>query len=285
MARLPKKAAERIAAGLKQFQPILAAAKSRDVNESDTVVVVTDLLQEIFGYDKYAEITSEHMIRGTYCDLAVKLDGTLSFLIEVKAIGLDLKEQHVKQAVDYAANQGVEWVMLTNGPVWKVYKVSFSKPIAHELVVDLDLASMSPRNSEHIDLLGLLAKEGWQKAHLGDYHSQKQALSRFTLGALLLSDSMLDILRREIRRLSPEVRIDAADIKQVLETEVVKRDVLEGEKAEAARKQVSKAAGKSLRFSRSRPKAEQPSTPPESGAGSALKSVAEEETMQPKQPA
>ena len=139
MARLPKKASERIAAGLKRFQPILATAKSRDVNESDTVVIVTDLLQEIFGYDKYAEITSEHMIRGTFCDLAVKLDGTLAFLIEVKAIGLDLKEQFVKQAVDYAANQGVEWVVLTNGTVWKIYKISFTKPIAQELVVDFDL--------------------------------------------------------------------------------------------------------------------------------------------------
>ncbi len=52
MARLPKRAIERISAGLKKFQPIVASAKSRDVNESDTVVIVTDLLQEVFGYDK-----------------------------------------------------------------------------------------------------------------------------------------------------------------------------------------------------------------------------------------
>src|SRR3972149_3541523 len=128
MAKLPKKAVERITAGLKRFQPILTAAKSRDVNESDTVVIVTDLLQEIFGYNKYAEITSEHMIRGTFCDLAVKLEGSLAFLIEVKAIGLELKEQHVKQAVDYAANQGCEGVTLTNAAVWRAYKVTFGKP-------------------------------------------------------------------------------------------------------------------------------------------------------------
>ena len=81
MARLPKKAAERIAVGLKRFQPILASARSRDVNESDTAVIVADVLQEIFGYDKYCEITSEHMIRSTYCDLAIKLDGTLALPI------------------------------------------------------------------------------------------------------------------------------------------------------------------------------------------------------------
>ena len=106
MAKLPKKAVERIIAGIKKFQPILASAKSRDVNESDIVVVVMDMLQEIFGYNKYEEITSEYMIRSTFCDLAIKLEDTLAFLIEVKAIGHELKDQHVKQAVDYAANQG-----------------------------------------------------------------------------------------------------------------------------------------------------------------------------------
>ena len=108
MAKLPKKATERIAAGIKRFQPILASSKSRDVNESDTALIVSDLLSDIFGYDKYSEITSEYQICGTYCDLAVKLDGKLALLVEVKAIGLDLKDQYVKQAVDYAANQGVE---------------------------------------------------------------------------------------------------------------------------------------------------------------------------------
>lgn len=251
MAKLPKKAVERITAGLKRFQPVLVSAKSRDVNESDTVVIVTDLLQEIFGYDKYAEITSEHMIRSTFCDLAVKLEGTLAFLIEVKAIGHELKDQHIKQAVDYAANQGCEWVALTNGAVWKVFRVRFSKPIEHELVVDMDLISVNPRNFEHIELVGLLAKEGWQKAQLGEYHSQRQALSRFILGALVLSDPILEVLRREVRRMSPDVRVEIDEIKGVLAADVLKREVLEGEKAAAAEKQVAKAAGRALRASRS----------------------------------
>jgi len=250
MTNLPKRVTERISAELKRFQPILVAAKSRDVNESDTVVIVTDLLQEIFGYDKYTEITSEYMIRGTYCDLAVKLDGVLALLIEVKAIGLDVKEQFVKQAVDYAANAGVEWVALTNGAVWQVYKVGFGKPIQHELVVDFDLVAMNPRKDEHIELLGLLAKEGWQRANLGEYHTQRQALSRFTLGALILSDPVLDFLRRQLKRLSPNVRLDTDEIKAALGADVLKRDVLEGEQANAARRQVARAAGRSLRTTR-----------------------------------
>ena len=69
MASAPKKVAERIAAGIKRYQPILESAKSRDVGESDTVTIVTDMLADVFGYDKYAEVTSEFSICGTYCDL------------------------------------------------------------------------------------------------------------------------------------------------------------------------------------------------------------------------
>ncbi len=59
MVQVPVRVADRLTAGIKRFQPILSSAKSRDVNESDTVILVTDMLSEIFGYDKYSEITSE----------------------------------------------------------------------------------------------------------------------------------------------------------------------------------------------------------------------------------
>jgi len=106
MANIPKRVEERIVGGIKKYQPVLAAAKSRDVGETDTVTIIKDMLADIFGYDKYSELTSEFAIRGTYCDLAIKLENQLTTLIEVKAIGLELKENHVKQAVDYAVNQG-----------------------------------------------------------------------------------------------------------------------------------------------------------------------------------
>jgi len=61
MAKIASKVAERISSGLKKFQPILESARTRDVNESDTVVIVTDMLQEVLGYDKYTEITSSPM--------------------------------------------------------------------------------------------------------------------------------------------------------------------------------------------------------------------------------
>lgn len=249
MSKVQKKVVERIVSGMKKYQPILATAKSRDVGEADTVTIIKDMLSEVFGYDKYHEITSEFAIRGTFCDLAIRLENKVSLLIEAKAIGLDLKEQHVKQAVDYAANQGVDWVLLSNGVSWRVYHLVFSKPIEQELVIEFDMLTLSHRAEKDIDTLYLLCKEGWQKSALGEYHTQRQALSRFFVGAMLQTETVLDVIRRELRRVSPDVKIDSQEIKDVLINEVIKREVLEGDKAAEASKKVSRAASKSLRAS------------------------------------
>jgi hypothetical protein len=171
-------------------------------------------------------------------------------LIEVKAIGLELREQHVKQAIDYAANQGVDWVVLTNGIIWRVYRVTFAKPIDKELVIEIDLTAVNPKNDKDVECLYLFCKEGWIKSVLGEYHEQRQALSRFFLGAVILSDPVLQVLRRELKRLSPDVKVDVDEIRSVLVSDVLKREVTEGEEAEVAKRKVARAAAKPLRVRR-----------------------------------
>lgn len=251
---IPNKVADRLAAALKRFQPILMSAKSRDVNESDTSLIATDLLAELFGYDKYSEVTRELAIRGTFCDLATRIDGKFQMLIEVKAIGLDLKDSHIKQAVDYGANQGIEWVALTNGNLWKVFRIVFAKPIDAELVLDIDLLAINPKSVRELESLFLLTRESMLKSGLYAYHDHLQATNKFYLSAVLLSDPVLETVRRELRRLS-DVKLELEELRSALQ-QVIKREVLEGEKAEDARKKVRGAASKMLRVRKPREESE-----------------------------
>jgi predicted type IV restriction endonuclease len=244
---IPSRVSERLAAGLKRFQPIFASAKSRDVNESDTSMIITDVLAEVFGYDKYSEVTRELTIRGTHCDLATRIEGKFQMLIEVKAIGLDLRDAHAKQAVDYAANQGVEWVALTNGVIWKVFRVIFAKPIETELVLEVDFLDLSHKTQAHLESLYLLTRESMMKSGLYAYHDHLQATNKFYLAAVVLSDPVLDTIRRELRRVS-DVKVEVDELRTLLREEVIKREVIEGEKAEAAHKKVTKSANKMLRI-------------------------------------
>jgi hypothetical protein len=247
MTKIPSKVQTRLIAGIKKFQPILEDAKQRGVNESDTVIIIIEVLCEVFGYDKFTEITSEKEIRGTYCDLATIIEQKVQTLIEAKAINQALKDGHVNQAVGYATNKGVDWVLLTNGIIWQVYKVLFTKPIDHELILEIDFLALDHHNEADLEKLFLLTKESWPKSALSDYCDQRKALSKYSIAAVILSDSVLNAIRHELKQISPDVRIDNEQIRSVLETEVLLEEVINGVKADEAHKLVSKAANKELK--------------------------------------
>ena len=69
------------------------------------------------------------------------------------------------------------------------------------------------------------------------------------MGAVILSDPVLEVVRRELRRLS-DVNVELDALRMALKQEVVKREVIEGEKADAARRRVNKAGTKALRARR-----------------------------------
>ena len=241
MTKITKRVTDRLIKEVPKFQKILTIAKDRDVNESDTVTIITDMLSTVFGFDKYTELTSEQAIRGTYCDLAIKLDGKIKFLIEVKAVGLNLKENHLRQAISYGSTHGIQWVVLCNGINWEIYKIRFEKPVNYDLVCSLDFSTLNPRKEEDQDKLFLLCKEGIAKDAIGEFHDHIQSVNRFMLGAIALSEPIISIIRRELRKISPGVKVTDEEIEKILLTEVLKRDVIQGESAEEAIKTVKKA--------------------------------------------
>ena len=202
MSNIPKKVIDRFQAAVPKFQKVIQIAKDRDLNESDTVSILNDILAEVFGYDKYLEVTSELMIRGTYCDLALKIDNKLEFLIEAKAVGIELKEQHMKQAIDYGANKGIQWVVLTNSIDWRIYRIRFEQPINFDLVCSFNFLNLSGKNEKDHDVLFILCKEGLAKAAREDYFEMVQNVNRYVIGHLLLGEVILCYIRKELRKLS-----------------------------------------------------------------------------------
>lgn len=242
--KIPKKVEERISQRLKSFQTIAGQQKQKDVAEADTVTLVKDMLADLFGYDKYNELTSEQQIRGTFCDLAVKIDGNIRYLIEVKAAALELNESHLKQALNYGVNQGIEWVMLTNGIVWKTYRIKFGQPYEWEEVTSFDIMQVNPKSEDDLSRLFLLCREAIQSDALEEYHEQIKTLNKFTIAQIVLSESVSGAIRREMRRLFPDVRTESEQIKSILESEVLKREVVDGDKAKETQLKIKKIVAK-----------------------------------------
>jgi predicted type IV restriction endonuclease len=240
MANIPKKALDRFIKAVPRFQKVLQTAKDRDVNESDTVSVINDVFAEVFGYDKYLEVTREVAIRGTYCDLALKVEDKIQFLIEAKAIGMDLKDAHMRQAIDYGANHGIQWVVLTNGIDWRVYRIRFEQPISSDLVCDFDFLALNPKDEKDQECLFILSKEGLSKNVRDEFYDKAQSVNRYVVGSLILGEPILSLIRRELKRLSEGVKIEVDEIEAIVRDEVLKREVVEGDEAEAAKARVNK---------------------------------------------
>ncbi|MBN2438813.1 MAG: type I restriction enzyme HsdR N-terminal domain-containing protein [Deltaproteobacteria bacterium] len=240
---LSKRITERIVQQVKRYQGILADAKNRDISESDTVMIIANMLADVLGYKKFIEITTEYSIRGTYVDLAVKVGNEVRFLVEAKAIGSPLKDAHVKQAIDYGANQGIEWIILSNGAIWQVYKIHFKQPIEKTLIYEVDLLNINPKNQQLIECFGNLSREGFTQSSMAAFCQQKQITSKFSIAAILMSPPMLMALRREIRRITPGVKVDEELLKTTLQYDVLKREVVDSDDA----KQVSELFKKASR--------------------------------------
>jgi predicted type IV restriction endonuclease len=244
MASIPAKVFERLKSNLSGLQKILEQAKNRDINEADTVVIVSDVLNNLFGYDKYEDITREYAIKGQYCDLVVKIDNTLKFLIEVKAIGITLQDKHYQQALDYGANNGTEWIVLTNGIIWKVYKVKFEKPIHTDFICEFNLLEMKIKNTNDVEKLFVLCKEGIRKNAIEEFSIHKMLVNKYYISAILSSESVIDSIRKELRKINPSIKPEDDEIISILKNDIQKREVIDSPEAIDAQEKYNKVIKK-----------------------------------------
>jgi len=238
--KIAKKTQDRLVAGLKKYQPIVRKLAERDISEADTVTVIKDMLTDIFGYDKYTELTSEQQIRGTFCDLAIRVEGKIHYLAEVKSAGTTLNDNHLRQAVNYGAHQGIEWILLTNGIIWKVYRIKFSQPIDWEEVYCFDMGQLSARSNDDLSKLFMLCRESISTDALKAFHKQAQILNRFVIAEMLLNDGVVGALRKEMRRLF-DLKASDDELRVLLSNDVIKRDALDGDGPKAAKATIKKA--------------------------------------------
>lgn len=262
MANIPTVVVKRITASVPKFKKVLERARERDVNESDTVTIITDILEEVFGFDKYTEITREYAIQGTYCDLAIKTNKRIEYLIEVKAIGIDLKETHLRQAVNYAAHEGIKWVVLTNGITWQVHRVTLDDRVKSTKLLEFNFIELNHRKKEDHEVLFLLCKRGISNDLIDEFYEYRQSVNRYVIGALIQTEAVASTIRRELRKIKPGIKVTTDEIQELVTHEVLKRDLVESDVAKEAIKNIQKMMKKNSKAkSKSVPVRDQPIEP------------------------
>jgi hypothetical protein len=146
--------------GTKKFKNVLRVSDQLDINRSNTTTIVLDMAHEIFGYDKYSEITSDFDIKNTSGVLAVENDKKLAFLIEVYPIKFDMNTILNIQLNGYGHYQGMDRVIVTNGIYWKVFNIDKQQKISN-LVSEFNFLDHTPIDSGHIEKLYKICRESF----------------------------------------------------------------------------------------------------------------------------
>ncbi len=217
-------ARERIKAAMRRFGSALSDLSARDANEGDTRLFVTDFLCDALGFDKYTELTTEYRVKGEYADYGVRIDKEIVAFIEVKRINTKLGPKHLRQVQSYAVNEGVEWLLLTNGAQWQAYHLTGGLPVVTDLALDVDLlGEQTPQTKAN--LLFHLSREALKRGRLAELWQAKRATSPKSLAAILCTPSVVDAVRKELRR-STGQQVPADEIQRLIQETVLRAECL-----------------------------------------------------------
>jgi predicted type IV restriction endonuclease len=211
--------------GIRRFAKPISEAVSRDANEGDTRLLVTDILCDVLGYDKYNELTTEYQVRGEFADYGIRIDQDLVAFLECKRATTKLTPKHLRQVEMYAVNEGVEWLILTNAHAWQVYHLTPGMPVRIDLAFEADLIESADPPAKRADKLFFLSRESLKRRQIDDLWMTQAATAPKMLAQALLSESMLSALRAEVWRRSRR-RVDNRHLAEVLATGVIQPEAL-----------------------------------------------------------
>ncbi len=190
---------EKMLSALKDYKKRYLTKNIGDLDESGTRIMINTFLTSILGYQELEEIKTEYMIKGTYADYIVQIGGKRHFLVEVKAFSIDLSDKHLRQAINYGANEGIDWAILTNGRQFQVYKIIFEKPISEKLVYEVDFSAEDFSAKEALEQLIYLHRDAVVKKSLTDLWSRYSALEPINIAGLLFSPQVVSFLKKELK--------------------------------------------------------------------------------------
>lgn len=189
----------KLLSAMKSYSKKFLSGNLTELDESGTRLMVNSFLTDVLGYTPIEDVKTEYMIRGTYADYVIQINGTQHFLVEVKALSLQLSDKHLRQATNYGANEGIDYVLLTNGKSFDFYKVIFNKPIEVRKVFSIDLSD-SENIKNGLEFLEFLHKDSVLHKGLDLLWSKTMALDPEYISGYLYDPSITNFIKRCLKK-------------------------------------------------------------------------------------
>lgn len=138
---------------IESLRSLLERHRHKGLKEYPTRTIFIDPLLSALGWDirDPEEVELEYpTVDGKSVDYAMKINRKAVLLLEAKQLNDSLDDvKAITQIVGYAANDGIEWCVLTNGIRYKVYKASEKAPAPDKLLFEV---SIDPCDSEGLSI-------------------------------------------------------------------------------------------------------------------------------------
>lgn len=190
---------QKLIVALKAYRKQFLDTGLTELDESGTRLMINSFLSDVLGYKPLEEIKTEYMIKGTYADYVVQVDKTRHFLVEVKALSFELSEKHLRQTINYGANEGIEYALLTNGKSFEFYKIIFDKPISSRLIFAVDLSDAAAVK-ETASFLQHLHKDSVVKNVFQPLWNKCEATDPYNIAGIICSDGVLKAIKKLIKQ-------------------------------------------------------------------------------------
>ena len=197
---------------IKKYRKKYLDGNLTELDESGTRLMINSFLSDVLGYKPIEEIKTEYMIKGTYADYVVQVNAKRHFLVEVKALSFQLSEKHLRQTINYGANEGIDYALLTNGRDFQFYKIIFDKPIDARNMFTIDLGDTSSLKSA-VEFFQHLHKESTTKNNFKSLWNKCEAIDPLNVAGILISQPVVTLIRKLIKNKYNE-RCQEEDITQ-----------------------------------------------------------------------
>ncbi|KYH27895.1 hypothetical protein HAPAU_05700 [Halalkalicoccus paucihalophilus] len=178
---------------------------SPQMDEQNTRAKLIDpLVRDVLGWDLYStEVELEYPIQmgssKTKVDYALLLEGSPAVFIEAKGCDTTISTSHEDQLRSYMQQQWVDWGLITNGVVLKLFKLKKSE---NHPSVDLLGESTVEELRRQSWIVKTLSKESIQSgAADGIYRSverRRKAVSQLTQNKDEIADELLEVLSERV---------------------------------------------------------------------------------------
>lgn len=190
---------QKLILAIKFYRKQYLDGRTTELDESGTRLMINSFLADVLGYKPLDEIKTEYMIKGTYADYVIQVDKTRHFLVEVKALSFDLSEKHLRQTINYGANEGIEYALLTNGKVFQFYKILFEKPISSRLIFSADISDNTAIKNT-ADYLQHLHRESVIKNKFKPLWNKCEATDPYNVAGIICSATVLNAIKKLIKQ-------------------------------------------------------------------------------------